>query len=68
MKIILHGQQAFGKAVLENLLENNKNIVAVCSAPDIENLKVDPLVELAEKRVCQSTNLQVGRTQRHWRK
>ena len=50
MKIILHGQQAFGKAVLENLLENNKNIVAVCSAPDIENLKVDPLVELAREK------------------
>ena len=50
MKIILHGQQAFGKAVLENLLENNKNIVAVCSAPDKENSKVDPLVELAREK------------------
>ncbi len=50
MKIILHGQQAFGKAVLENLLENNKDIVAVCSAPDKENTKIDPLVELAREK------------------
>jgi len=50
MKIILHGQQAFGKAVLENLLENNKDIVAVCSAPDKANTKIDPLVELAREK------------------
>jgi len=50
MKIILHGQQAFGRTVLENLLENDKNVVAVCSAPDKENTKIDPLVELAREK------------------
>jgi len=47
MKIVVHGQQAFGKAVLEKLLENGENIVAVCTAPDKEGRPVDPLKELA---------------------
>ena len=28
MRIVVHGQQAFGKAVLEKLLERNDNVVA----------------------------------------
>ncbi len=47
MRIVVHGQQAFGKAVLERLLAQNENIVAVCTAPDKEGRPVDPLKELA---------------------
>ena len=34
MRIVVHGQEAFGKAVLEKLLERKENVVAVCCAPD----------------------------------
>jgi len=47
MRIVVHGQQAFGRAVLEKLLERNENIVAVCTAPDKEGKPMDPLKELA---------------------
>jgi methionyl-tRNA formyltransferase len=47
MRIVVHGQQAFGRAVLEKLLERGENIVAVCTAPDKEGRPVDPLKELA---------------------
>ncbi|MXZ79836.1 MAG: methionyl-tRNA formyltransferase [Gammaproteobacteria bacterium] len=50
MKIVVHGQQAFGRAVLERLLEGNENVVAVCTAPDREGRPVDPLKELALER------------------
>ena len=52
MRIVLHGQQAFGQAVLEKLLERGENIVGVCSAPTKEGKKEDPLVAFArEKRI-----------------
>ncbi|MBX2868575.1 MAG: methionyl-tRNA formyltransferase [Acidiferrobacterales bacterium] len=47
MRIVVHGQQAFGEAVLTKLLENGENIVAVCTAPDKEGRPVDPLKQLA---------------------
>ena len=47
MRIIVHGQQAFGKTVLERLLERGENVVAVCTAPDKEGRPTDPLKELA---------------------
>ena len=47
MRIVVHGQQAFGKAVLERLLERQENIVAVCTAPDKEGKPLDPVKELA---------------------
>ena len=47
MRIVVHGQQAFGKAVLDRLLERNENIVAVCTAPDKEGKPFDPVKELA---------------------
>ncbi len=47
MRIVVHGQQAFGRAVLEKLLERGENVVAVCTAPDKEGRPVDPLKELA---------------------
>jgi methionyl-tRNA formyltransferase len=47
MRIVVHGQQAFGKAVLERLIERDEDIVAVCTAPDKEGGRLDPLKELA---------------------
>ena len=47
MRIVVHGQQAFGRAVLEKLIERDENIVAVCVAPDKEGRPLDPLKELA---------------------
>ena len=47
MRIVLHGQQAFGQAVLERLLERGEDVVAVCCAPTKEGKPEDPLVELA---------------------
>jgi methionyl-tRNA formyltransferase len=47
MRIVFHGQQAFGKAVLERLLEREENIIAVCTAPDKEGRPLDPVKELA---------------------
>jgi methionyl-tRNA formyltransferase len=47
MRIVIHGQQAFGRAVLERLIERGENIVAVCTAPDKEGRPLDPLKELA---------------------
>ncbi|RMD64035.1 MAG: methionyl-tRNA formyltransferase [Alphaproteobacteria bacterium] len=41
------GQQAFGKAVLEALLERGEEVVAVYCAPDKEGRPVDPLKEAA---------------------
>lgn len=50
MRIVVHGQQAFGRAVLERLLENGEEVVAVFCAPEKEGRPRDPLAELAEAR------------------
>ena len=47
MRIVVHGQQAFGKAVLEALLKRGENVVAVYVAPEKEGQKADPLKEAA---------------------
>ncbi len=47
MRIVVHGQQAFGEAVLQKLLDNKEDIVAVCTAPDKEGSPIDPLKQLA---------------------
>ncbi|MDJ0951453.1 MAG: methionyl-tRNA formyltransferase [Alphaproteobacteria bacterium] len=47
MRIVVNGQQAFGKAVLEALLERGEDVVAVYCAPDKEGRPVDPLKEAA---------------------
>jgi methionyl-tRNA formyltransferase len=46
MRIVVHGQQAFGKAVLEALLERGDDVVAVYAAP--EGARPDPLAEAAQ--------------------
>jgi methionyl-tRNA formyltransferase len=50
MRIIVNGQQAFGKAVLEALLERGEDIVAVYSSPDKEGRPPDPLKVFAEEK------------------
>ena len=47
MRIVVHGQQAFGKAVLEALLKRGDNVVAVYVAPEKPGAKPDPLKEAA---------------------
>src|SRR5918911_2033961 len=48
MRIVVHGQQAFGKAVLEALLKRGENVVAVYVAPEKPGQKADPLKEAAQ--------------------
>src|ERR1700730_16159202 len=47
MRIVVHGQQAFGKAVLEALLKRGENVVAVYVAPEKPGQKADPMKEAA---------------------
>ncbi|MEM7253758.1 MAG: methionyl-tRNA formyltransferase [Pseudomonadota bacterium] len=47
MKIIVNGQQAFGKAVLEELLNRGEDVAAVYCAPDTEGRPLDPLKSFA---------------------
>ncbi len=47
MRIVIHGQQAFGKAVLEKLLDRDEEIVGVFCAPGKEGAPTDPLKEFA---------------------
>jgi methionyl-tRNA formyltransferase len=46
MKIIVNGQQAFGKSVLEALLARGEEVVAVYCQPD-KGERLDPIKELA---------------------
>src|SRR5216683_65331 len=52
MRIVVHGQQAFGKSVLEALLERGENVIAVYCAPDPKpgGGRPDPLKEAALAR------------------
>lgn len=50
MRIALIGQQAFGKSVLEALLERGEEVIAVYCAPDREGRRPDPLKEAAQER------------------
>ena len=50
MRIVVHGQQAFGKAVLERLLERGENVVAVCCAPAKDGRPEDPLAAYAREQ------------------
>jgi methionyl-tRNA formyltransferase len=50
MRIVLHGQQAFGEAVLQKLLERGEDVVAVCCAPTKEGKPEDPLALLAKDK------------------
>ncbi len=50
MRIVVHGQEAFGKAVLEKLLERGENVVAVFCAPDKEGRPQDPCAVFAREK------------------
>ena len=50
MRIVLHGQQAFGEAVLQKLLDRGEDVVAVCCAPTKEGKPEDPLALLAKDK------------------
>jgi methionyl-tRNA formyltransferase len=52
MRIVVHGQQAFGKSVLEALLERGENVVGVYCAPEPAQGggRIDPLKEAALAR------------------
>ena len=50
MRIIVHGQQAFGKSVLEALHERGEDIVGVYCEPDREGRPTDPIKQCAIER------------------
>ncbi len=50
MRIVVNGQQPFGKAVLEALLERGETVVGVYSAPDKPGQRPDALKEAALER------------------
>jgi len=53
MRIVIHGQQAFGRAVLEKVLARgapDEEVAAVCTAPDKPGKPDDPLKALALER------------------
>ena len=52
MRIVVHGQQAFGKSVLEALLERKEDVIAVYCAPEPAQGggRIDPLKEAALAR------------------
>lgn len=47
MRIIVNGQQAFGRSVLEALIERGEEVVGVFTAPDDNSGRQDPLKECA---------------------
>ena len=50
MRIIVHGQQAFGKSVLEALLERGEDVAGVYCEPDREGRPPDPIKQCAVER------------------
>jgi methionyl-tRNA formyltransferase len=49
MRIVVNGQQAFGKNILEALLERGEEVVAVFGPPDRDGRPPDPVVEAARQ-------------------
>jgi methionyl-tRNA formyltransferase len=50
MRIIVHGQQAFGKSVLEALLDRGEDVIAVFCEPEKDGRPADPIKECAVER------------------
>ena len=50
MRIVIVGQQAFGKAVLDAFIARGDEIAGVFAAPDKPGARPDPLVAAAEER------------------
>jgi len=49
MKIVVNGQQAFGKSVLKALLDRGDDVIAVYCEPDREDARPDPIKVAAEE-------------------
>lgn len=47
MRIVVNGQQAFGQAVLDELVKNGEDVIAVYCGPDKEGRRPDPMKEAA---------------------
>jgi methionyl-tRNA formyltransferase len=59
MRIVINGQQAFGKACLEAIIKQSTDeVVAVYTAPDIEGKPFDPI-----KQSALDANLEVRQPQ-----
>ena len=50
MRIVIVGQQAFGKAVLEAFIARGDEVAAVFAAPEGPGNRPDPLVAAAQER------------------
>ncbi|MBT7756350.1 MAG: methionyl-tRNA formyltransferase, partial [Rhodospirillaceae bacterium] len=50
MRIVVNGQQAFGKSVLDALLERGDDVIAVYCEPDREGGRPDPIKQAALDR------------------
>jgi methionyl-tRNA formyltransferase len=50
MRVVIVGQQAFGKAVLEAFIARGDTIVGVFAAPERPGARPDPLVQAAEEK------------------
>jgi methionyl-tRNA formyltransferase len=50
MRIVIVGQQAFGKAVMEKFLERGDTVAGVFAAPERPGARPDPLVAAAEEK------------------
>jgi methionyl-tRNA formyltransferase len=69
MKLIIMGQQAFGKDCLEKLVASEDDVVAVYCEPDRDGKPVDPIKEYALSWVCRLSNLPISTIRRrstHW--
>ncbi len=64
MRIVVHGQQAFGKSVLEALVERGENVIAVYCAPDPKH---SPIISLCTSRARSVTSRRCGRHLRSYR-
>ena len=50
MRVVIVGQQAFGKAVLEAFLARGDTVAGVFAAPEVPGARPDPLVAAAQER------------------
>ena len=53
MRIVVHGQQAFGKAVLEALLKRGDEVIAVYAAPEKPGQKIESPVSVSPLMIGQ---------------
>ena len=52
MRLIVMGQQAFGRAVLGAILDKGvDDVVAVYCAPDLDNETIDPIKEFSVEKL-----------------